>query len=84
MNSEKNDIVIYKTEDGQTKVEVFLEDENIWLNQEQLAKLFNKSKSTINEHIINIYEEGELIKEYTMRKFGKTEFSTKPTNYYNL
>jgi len=80
----RDNIVIYITEDGNAKVEAFLEDENIWLSQEQIAKLFNKSKSTINEHIMNIYEEEELKKEYTMRKFGKTEFSTKPTNYYNL
>jgi len=80
----RDNIAIYITEDGNAKVEAFLEDENIWLSQEQIAKLFNKSKSTINEHIMNIYEEEELKKEYTMRKFGKTEFSTKPTNYYNL
>lgn len=83
-SKEKENIVIYTTDDGQAKVEAFLEDENIWLSQAQIAKLFDKSKSTINEHIMNIYEEGELNKEYTMRKFGKTEFSTKPTNYYNL
>lgn len=84
MSKEKEDIVIYTTDDGQAKVEAFLEDENIWLSQEQIANLFDKSKSTINEHIMNIYEEGELNKEYTMRKFGFSEFSTKPTNYYNL
>jgi len=46
--------------------------------------LFDKSKSTINEHIQNIYQEKELVEEQTMRKFGISEFSTKPTNYYNL
>ena len=65
-------------------MEVFLEDENLWMNQEQISKLFEKAKSTINEHIKNIYEEGELKEEDTLRKFGNTEFSTKPTNYYNL
>ncbi|MBO5413958.1 MAG: virulence RhuM family protein [Clostridia bacterium] len=54
------------------------------MNQEQIGKLFEKAKSTINEHIKNIYEERELKEEETMRKFGNTEFSTKPTNYYNL
>jgi len=49
-----------------------------------MAELFDKSKSTINEHIQNIYAEKELILEDTMRKFGNSEFSTKPTNYYNL
>ena len=84
ISKEKENIVIYTTDDGQAKVEAFLEDENVWLSQEQIAKLFDKSKSTINEHIMNIYEEGELNKEYTMRKIGFSEFSTKPTNYYNL
>ncbi|MBP3831369.1 MAG: virulence RhuM family protein [Clostridia bacterium] len=54
------------------------------MTQEQISKLFDKAKSTINEHIKNIYEEGELKEEVTMRKFGISEFSTKPTNYYNL
>ncbi|MBR3696951.1 MAG: virulence RhuM family protein [Clostridia bacterium] len=54
------------------------------MTQEQISKLFDKAKSTINEHIKNIYEEGELKEEFTMRKFGISEFSTKPTNYYNL
>ena len=49
-----------------------------------MAELFQKAKSTINEHIKHIYEDGELQRASTMRKFGNTEFSTKPTNYYNL
>ena len=80
----KNNIIIYTTDDGKAKVEVFLEQENIWLSQEQIANLFEKSKSTINEHIKNIYEEEELLIDNTMGKFGFSEFSTKPTNYYNL
>ncbi|MBQ6814663.1 MAG: virulence RhuM family protein, partial [Lachnospiraceae bacterium] len=59
-------------------------DETVWLTQDQMADLFQKSKSTINEHIKNIYSDGELNKSSTMRKFGNSEFSTKPTNYYNL
>ena len=65
-------------------MEVYLEDEDLWMTQEQISRLFDKAKSTINEHIKNIYEERELKKEFTMRKFGISEFSTKPTNYYNL
>ena len=49
-----------------------------------MASLFEKSRSTINEHILNIFEEGELEKESSMRKIGNSDFSTKPTNYYNL
>ena len=75
--------MIYEVDDN-IKVEVVLQNENIWMTQEQISKLFNKSKSTINEHIKNIYNEKELLEESTMRKFGISEFSTKPTNYYNL
>ena len=80
----KSDLILYTTEDGVTKVNVTFEDETVWLTQDQMAELFQKSKSTINEHIKNIYSEGELEESSTMRKFGNSEFSTKPTNYYNL
>ncbi|MEQ8684648.1 MAG: hypothetical protein RIE86_05110 [Imperialibacter sp.] len=49
-----------------------------------MAELFQKGKSTINEHILNIYKEGELTRETSMRKIGISDFSTKPTNFYNL
>ena len=49
-----------------------------------MAKLFDKSRSTINEHILNIFEEEELTQEESVRKIGNSDFSTKPTNYYNL
>lgn len=80
---EKNNFLIYEI-DNIVKVEVFLQNENVWLTQEQISKLFNKAKSTINEHIKNIYSEKELKEAETMRKFGNSEFSTKPTNFYNL
>ena len=79
-----SDLIIYTTEDGLTKVDVTFDEDTVWLTQEQMAELFQKSKSTINEHIKNIYAENELNKENTMRKFGVSEFSTKPTNFYNL
>ena len=79
-----SEIIIYNTEDGKCKVDVRLEDDTVWLTQNQMAELFQKAKSTISEHITNIYDDGELIRETTMRKFGNSEFSTKPTNYYNL
>lgn len=78
------EMLIYQTEDGLTKIDVNMQDETVWLTQEEMGELFQKAKSTINEHIKNIYLEGELQKESTMRKFGISEFSTKPTNYYNL
>jgi hypothetical protein len=80
----QSEVIIYTTEDGITKVDVTLEDDTVWLTQEQMSELFQKAKSTINEHIKNIYAEGELQQELTMRKFGNSEFSTKPTNFYNL
>jgi len=79
-----SELILYTTEDGVTKVDVTFVDETVWLIQEQMADLFQKSKSTINEHIKNIYSDGELNENSTMRKFGNSEFSTKPTNYYNL
>ncbi|MDQ1244549.1 MAG: hypothetical protein QG565_889 [Campylobacterota bacterium] len=83
MTSQSN-ILIYQTEDGQTKIQTRLEDETVWLTQEQMAELFQKSRSTINEHIKNIYEEKELEEIVTMKKFGISEFAKKPTNFYNL
>lgn len=80
----QSQIVIYKTEDGQARVNVHFDSETAWLTQDQMAELFDKSKSTINEHIQNIYDEKELVVGKTMRKFGNSELSTKPTNYYNL
>jgi hypothetical protein len=61
-----------------------MQDETVWLTQDQIALLFDKAKSTINDHIGNIFQERELDQELVMRKFGNSEFSTKPTNYYNL
>ena len=76
--------LIYQAEDGKTRLDVRLENETVWLTQDQMAELFEKAKSTINEHIKNIYEEKELEESLTLRKFGNSEFSTKPTNFYNL
>jgi hypothetical protein len=79
-----SNILIYQTEDGQTKIETVLQDETVWLTQEQMSELFQKARSTINEHIKNIYAENELVEEMSMKKFGNSEFAKKPTNFYNL
>jgi len=84
MSKEKGDLILYTTEDNQIKIELKIFDETVWLNQQEIADLFQKAKSTINEHIKNIYLEGELEESTTMQKFGISEFSNKPTNYYNL
>ena len=78
------DFLLYKTSDNKVSINVQIQDETVWLTQEQMAELFGKSKKTISEHIRNIYLEGELTELATMRKSGNSGFSTKPTNYYNL
>ncbi len=82
MEGKKNEIILFENQG--VKLEVNLKDETVWLTQEQMSKLFKKAKSTINEHIKNIYKEGELTENETMTKFGNSEFADKPTNYYNL
>jgi hypothetical protein len=79
-----SDFLIFKTEDEKISVDVRLEDETVWLTIDAMAELFEKSRSTINEHILNMYEEGELQESDSVRKIGISDFSTKPTNFYNL
>ncbi len=79
-----SEFLLYKTSDDKVSINVQIQDETVWLTQEQMAELFDKSKKTISEHIRNIYLEGELTELATMRKSGNSGFSTKPTNYYNL
>ena len=84
MKERHDEIVIYQSEDGLIKVDVLFENETVWLTMDQMCLLFGKAKSTISEHIQNIYAEGELKENETMRKFGISEYSTKPTSFYNL
>jgi len=83
------EIVLYTTKDGITKINVQLENETVWLTQKQLTVLFDKNVMTINEHIKNIYGEGELTESATIRKFlivqkeGNREVSWEVL-YYNL
>ncbi|MBQ7158519.1 MAG: virulence RhuM family protein [Treponema sp.] len=81
------EIAIFKTDAESINVEVIFDAETVWLTIEQMATLFEKSRSTINEHILHIFEEGELDESVAVRKIGNSDFSsssTKPTNYYNL
>lgn len=64
-----SELLLYQAEDGQTRVQVRLEDETVWLSQKQMAELFQKDVRTISEHIQNIYEEGELLPGPTIRNF---------------
>jgi hypothetical protein len=78
------EIIIYQNQEGNIKVDVRLEEETVWLTIDQMSALFGKSRATINEHILNIFKEQELQEEQVMRKIGISDFSTKPTNFYNL
>ena len=85
----QGDIVIYQTEDGDTKIDVRFVDETVWLTQQQMAELFQSSRTNIVEHIQHIYEEGELDEVSTCRKFRqvRTEGNRQVTReipYYNL
>ncbi len=77
-------LIIFKTDDGSVSLDVRMDEDTVWLTLDQMAALFDKSRSTINEHVLNIYAEGELIEADSKRKIGNSDFSTKPTNYYNL
>lgn len=76
-NKPNNEIVIYQTADGTPGIEVRFEGETAWLTIDQMAELFNKGRSTINEHILNIYAEKELNEAESMKKIGNSDFSTK-------
>ena len=81
---EHSEILLYSDENGNEFVNVVFMDETFWLTQVGMAELFDSSKSNISEHLSHIFEEEELDKGSCMRKFGISEFSTKPTNFYNL
>ena len=80
----KSEIIIFKTSDNTVSIDVRFEGETVWLTIDDMSSLFERSRSTINEHILNIFEEGELDKESSVSKIRISDFSTKPTNYYNL
>ena len=89
---EQEQIVIYQAKDGQTQIDVQLKEETIWLTQKQMSELFDKGRTTITEHVKNIFKEGELKEEEVCRNFrhttqhgaikGKTQTSN--IKYYNL
>ena len=80
----QGEVLLYSDENGKEFVNVVFMDETFWLTQVGMAELFDSSKSNISEHLSHIFEEEELDKGSCMRKFGISEFSTKPTNFYNL
>ena len=84
--NEHGNIIIYKDKDGNNNIEVKMQDNTVWLNQEQLVKLYNSSKSNISEHIKHIYDEDELNEDSTVRKFRTVASNGKSYDikYYNL
>jgi hypothetical protein len=67
-----SEILIYQNQDGEINIDVRLEDDTVWLTQAHIAELFGKSRSTITEHISNIFKEGELDKNMVCRDFRHT------------
>lgn len=82
----RSNIIVFKTDDEQVNVDVLFKDETVWLTQESMVQLFQKSKSTISEHISHIFEERELDKNSVVRNFRTTANDGKSydTNFYNL
>lgn len=78
-----SEILLYQTEDGQTKIDVRLEEETVWLSQAQMSELFQKERSVITKHIKNIFEEGELLEESNVQILHITG-SDRPVKFYNL
>jgi hypothetical protein len=85
----QSEIILYQTEDGRTRVQCRFENETLWLTQALIGELFEKDVRTINEHLVNIFDEGELRREATIRKFrivrteGKREVA-REIEHYNL
>ena len=79
----QSEIIIYQTEDGTTKIQTRLENETVWLNQEQMAELFQRDRSVITKHISNIFNEGEL-EEKSNVQILHISSSDKPVKFYSL
>ena len=83
MMNENNQIIIYQTEDGQTQVDVRMENDTVWLTTNQMATLFEREESNIRRHVINVFKEGELEKENNVH-FLHVNGVKKPVPFYNL
>ena len=81
--NENNQIIIYQTEDGQTQVDVRMENDTVWLTTNQMATLFEREESNIRRHVINVFKEGELEKENNVH-FLHVNGVKKPVPFYNL
>lgn len=92
MNTNKGQIILYQTADGESKIEVTLANDTVWLTIDQMAELFQRNKSTISRHIKNVFDEGELNREVVVAKFATTtrhgaiegKLQTHLVEFYNL
>ena len=84
--AQKGEIILYTTPDGESKIEVKLEGENVWLTLDQMATLFQRNKSTISRHVKNVLESGELEERAVVAKNATTatDGKTYQTAFYNL
>ena len=80
---DENKIVIYQVEDGQTRIDVRLENDTVWLTTSQMAILFDREESNIRRHVINVFKEGELVRENNVQKLHVNGVK-KPVPFYNL
>ena len=86
---DKGQFLLYQTPDGESKIEVKLQDDTVWLSLDQMAELFQRNKSTISRHIKNVLEEGELAAEATIANFATVQNEgnrhvERQITYYNL
>lgn len=81
-----SDFILYTSQDGEVRVDVFVHNESVWLTQKAMQELFDRSKSTVSEHISNVFKEGELEESRVVRKFRTTADDGKDyeVSYYNL
>lgn len=81
-----SDFILYTSQEGEIRVDVFINDETVWLTQKAMQELFDRSKSTVSEHISNVFKEGELEESQVVRKFRTTADDGKDyeVSYYNL
>lgn len=89
MENTNSEFIIFKTEDEKISVDVRMESETVWLTQDQMAILFDKGRSTVAEHILNVFKEGELNEKSTCRKFRQVRMEGNRTverdiEHYNL
>lgn len=89
MGNNNTELIIYQTEDGQTKIDVHMENETVWLSLDQMAELFQRDKSTISRHIKNVFSEGELSEEATVANFATVQMEgdreiTRNITHFNL